>query len=235
MIYFPAKSSCRSAGERLSTDHHLTTYLSGLFRRIIFTLPHSFMLTATSAGICAHRTNFRAVSLHIAGCHSSPTRKAAGSNPVSRTTQTPCWKAGRFSYVQPLRKQHLVRHRGRKQHVRPVSVPAGSNSPADCWKVRGSLRSPDGGMGAVRHPLRGGIMHRAGARIRLAGKSLNTLRRSVFFTRPLAHQKKPYGNVRLFLFYGLFGCIRPEPQDAPAAPVRNGDKNRSRCWSPGGR
>ena len=84
-------------------------------------------------------------------------------------------------------------------------------------------------------PLRGGIMHRAGARIRLAGKSLNTLRRSVFFTRPLAHQKKPYGNVRLFLFYGLFGCIRPEPQDAPAAPVRNGDKNRSRCWSPGGR
>ncbi len=85
MIYFPAKSFCRSAGERLSTDHHLTTYLSGLFRRIIFTLPHSFMLTATSAGICAHRTNSRAVSLHIAGCHSSPTRKAAGSNPVGRT------------------------------------------------------------------------------------------------------------------------------------------------------
>ena len=140
-----------------------------------------------------------------------------------------------FFLCPALRKQHLVRHRGRKQHVRPVSVPAGSNSPADCWKVRGSRWSPDGGMGAVRHPLRGGIMHRANARIRLAGKSLNTLRRSVFFTRPLAHQKKPYGNVRLFLFYGLFGCIRPEPQDAPAAPVRNGDKNRSRCWSPGGR
>ena len=33
----------------------------------------------------------------------------------------------------------------------------------------------------MRHPLRGGIMHRANARIRLAGKSLNTLRRSVFF------------------------------------------------------
>ena len=33
------------------------------------------------------------------------------------------------------------------------------------------------------------------------GEVANTLRRSVFFTRPLAHQKKPYGNVRLFLFY----------------------------------
>ena len=108
MIYFPAKSFCRSAGERLSTDHHLTTYLSGLFRRIIFTLPHSFMLTATSAGICAHRTNSRAVSLHIAGCHSSPTRKAAGSNPVGRTTpewtllhsKSPAKRLG-FSYAAP--------------------------------------------------------------------------------------------------------------------------------------
>ena len=92
------------------------------------------------------------------------------------------------------------------------------------WRNGGSAPSPSGRDHASRersHSPR--------------GKSLNTLRRSVFFTRPLAHQKKPYGNVRLFLFYGLFGCIRPEPQDAPAAPVRNGDKNRSRCWSPGGR
>ncbi len=31
--------------------------------------------------------------------------------------------------------------RGREQHIRAVSVPPGSNSPVDCWKVRGSLRS----------------------------------------------------------------------------------------------
>ena len=37
--------------------------------------------------------------------------------------------------------RNSVRRRGREQHVRPVSVPAGSNSPVDCWKVRGSLRS----------------------------------------------------------------------------------------------
>ena len=98
-----------------------------------------------------------------------------------------------------------MRHRGRKQHVRPVSVPAGSNSPADCWKVRGSRWSPDGGMGAVRHPLRGGIMHRANARIRLAGKSLNTLRRSVFFTRPLmAHQRNALLESRAFFLCPAF-------------------------------
>ena len=44
-----------------------------------------------------------------------------------------------FLFVQPSGKQYPVRHRGREQHVRPVSVPAGSNSPVDCWKVRGSL------------------------------------------------------------------------------------------------
>ena len=98
-----------------------------------------------------------------------------------------------------------MRHRGRKQHVRPVSVPAGSNSPADCWKVRGSRWSPDGGMGAVRHPLRGGIMHRAGARIRLAGKSLKTLRRSIFFTRPLmAHQRNALLESRAFFLCPAF-------------------------------
>ena len=229
------QSDGNSVAREVEFDHHLTTSSPQPVPLIVCTLQHSFITTTNNAESCAHYTISGAVSWHLPARHSSPTRKAAGSNPVSRTTQTPCWKAGRFSFVQPSGKLHPVRHRGRKQHVRPVSVPAGSNSPADCWKVRGSRWSPDGGMGAVHHPLRGGIMHRANARIRLAGKSLNTLRRSVFFTRPLAHQKKPYGNVRLFLFYGLFGCIRPEPQDAPAAPVRNGDKNRSRCWSPGGR
>ena len=71
--------------------------------------------------------------------------------------------------------------------------------------MRGSLRSPDGGMGAVRHPLRGGIMHRANARIRLAGKSLNTLRRSIFFTRPLmAHQRNALLESRAFFLCPAF-------------------------------
>ena len=76
--------------------------------------------------------------------------------------------------------------------------------------MRGSLRSPDGGMGAVRHPLRGGIMHRAGARIRLAGKSLKTLRRSIFFTRPLmAHQRNALLESRAFFFCPAFGKAAP--------------------------
>ena len=71
--------------------------------------------------------------------------------------------------------------------------------------MRGSLRSPDGGMGAVRHPLRGGIMHRAGARIHLAGKSLKTLRRSIFFTRPLmAHQRNALLESRAFFLCPAF-------------------------------
>ena len=71
--------------------------------------------------------------------------------------------------------------------------------------MRGSLRSPDGGMGAVRHPLRGGIMHRASARIRLAGKSLKTLRRSIFFTRPLmAHQRNALLESRAFFLCPAF-------------------------------
>ena len=54
----------------------------------------------------------------------------------------------------------------------------------------------------MRHPLRGGIMHRAGARIRLAGKSLKTLRRSIFFTRPLmAHQRNALLESRAFFLY----------------------------------
>ena len=62
-----------------------------------------------------------------------------------------------------------VHHWGREQHVRPVSVPAGSNSPVDCWKVRGSLRGLIGRKGAVPHPLRGGFALRLTARVQLAG------------------------------------------------------------------
>ena len=134
MIYFPAKSFCRSAGERLSTDHHLTTYLSGLFRRIIFTLPHSFMLTATSAGICAHRTNSRAVSLHIAECHSSPTPGAGGSNPPGRTKGSTHLGAAFFILYEILREAE----RGFEQLQRrpPPYVPAGKKPLRGFFRAR---------------------------------------------------------------------------------------------------
>ena len=92
------------------------------------------------------------------------------------------------------------------------------------WRNGGSAPSPSGRDHASRersHSPRGEVAKYAP--------------QERFLHAPAGAPKKPYGNVRLFLFYGLFGCIRPEPQDAPAAPVRNGDKNRSRCWSPGGR
>ena len=48
-------------------------------------------------------------------------------------------------------------------------------------------------------------MHRAGARIRLAGKSLKTLRRSIFFTRPLmAHQRNALLESRAFFLCPAF-------------------------------
>ena len=77
----------------------MTTFLFSRCWLSLFAFQHSFMATTKSAGICAHRTNSRAVSLHIAECHSSPTRKAAGSNPVGRTTKRPlCVHAAVFLY-----------------------------------------------------------------------------------------------------------------------------------------
>lgn len=73
------------SGKTGRLDYHLTTLLSSRFRLSFLTFQHSFITITNSAGICAYRTNSRAVSLYSAGCHSSPTRKAAGSNPVSRT------------------------------------------------------------------------------------------------------------------------------------------------------
>ena len=125
--------------------------------------------------------------------------------------------------------------------------------------MRGSRWSPDGGMGAVRHPLRGGIMHRAGARIRLAGKSLKTLRRSIFFTRPLmAHQRNALLESRAFFLCPAFEkaasgapsgtkTARPAGQrpgrfqqscgllESARVPVEPGWRNGSSAPSPSGR
>ena len=64
-----------------------------------------------------------------------------GSSPRWCTKEKPYGNVGLSFFVQSSGKQCLVHNRGREQHVRAVSVPPGSNSPVDCWKVRGSLRS----------------------------------------------------------------------------------------------
>lgn len=71
-------------------DHHLTTLSSQPVPCIVFTLQHSFITTTTSAGSCAHYTISGAGSCYLPARHSSPTRKAAGSNPVSRTKKDRC-------------------------------------------------------------------------------------------------------------------------------------------------
>ena len=63
----------------------------------------------------------------------------------------------------------------------------------------------------LRHPLRGGFGVRASAPPQLAGKSLKTLRRSVFFTRPLmAHQRNALLESRAFFILIDIGRIGTE-------------------------
>ena len=66
-------------------DHHLTTPSSQPGPCVVCTLQHSFITTTNSAGSCAYYTISGAGSLYFPVRHSSPLRKAAGSNPVSRT------------------------------------------------------------------------------------------------------------------------------------------------------
>ncbi len=85
------QSDSNRVAREVEFDHHLTTPSSQPVPFIIFfTLQHSFITTTTSAGSCAHYTISGAVSCYLPVRHSSPTRKAAGSNPVSRTKKGRC-------------------------------------------------------------------------------------------------------------------------------------------------
>ena len=61
-----------------------------------FTSQHSFITTTTSAGSCAHHTISGAISCYFSVHHSSPTRKARGSNPPGRTKSSTLWGAALF-------------------------------------------------------------------------------------------------------------------------------------------
>lgn len=79
------QSDGNSVAREVEFDHHLTTPSPQPVPLIVCTLQHSFITTTTSAGSCARCTISGAGSLYFPVRHSSPTRKAAGSNPVSRT------------------------------------------------------------------------------------------------------------------------------------------------------
>lgn len=81
------QSDGNSVAREVEFDHHLTTSSSQPVPLIVCTLQHSFITTTNSAGNCAHHTISGAVSSYSPVRHSSPTRKAAGSNPVGRTKQ----------------------------------------------------------------------------------------------------------------------------------------------------
>ncbi len=85
----PLSQANQSDGNRVARevgfDHHLTTSSPQPVPLIVCTLQHSFITTTTSAGSCAYYTISGALSCYFPVRHSSPTRKAAGSNPVSRT------------------------------------------------------------------------------------------------------------------------------------------------------
>ena len=69
--------------------------------------------------------------------------------------KTPYGNVGRFFLCLRLWESSAWCRRGREQHVRAVSVPPGSNSPVDCWKVRGSLRGLISQKGDCPYPFGG--------------------------------------------------------------------------------
>ena len=90
----PLSQANQSDGNRVARevgfDHHLTTSSPQPVPLIVCTLQHSFITTTNNAESCAHYTISGAVSWHLPARHSSPTRKAAGSNPVGRTRKGRC-------------------------------------------------------------------------------------------------------------------------------------------------
>ena len=103
----PLSQANQSDGNRVARevgfDHHLTTSSPQPVPLIVCTLQHSFITTTNNAESCAHYTISGAVSWHLPARHSSPTRKAAGSNPVSRTKKCRCIAVQRhFCFVMVL-------------------------------------------------------------------------------------------------------------------------------------
>ena len=84
------QSDGNSVAREVGFDHHLTTSSPQPVPLIVCTLQHSFITTTNNAESCAHYTISGAVSCYFPVRHSSPTRKAAGSNPVSRTKECRC-------------------------------------------------------------------------------------------------------------------------------------------------
>ena len=96
----PLSQANQSDGNRVARevgfDHHLTTSSPQPVPLIVCTLQHSFITTTTSAGSCARCTISGAGSLYFPVRHSSPTRKARGSNPPGRTKSSTLWGAALF-------------------------------------------------------------------------------------------------------------------------------------------
>ena len=96
----PLSQANQSDGNRVARevgfDHHLTTSSPQPVPLIVCTLQHSFITTTTSAGSCAYYTISGAGSLYFPVRHSSPTRKARGSNPPGRTKSSTLWGAALF-------------------------------------------------------------------------------------------------------------------------------------------
>ena len=90
----PLSQANQSDGNRVARevgfDHHLTTSSPQPVPLIVCTLQHSFITTTNNAESCARCTISGAGSLYFPVRHSSPTRKARGSNPPGRTRKPHC-------------------------------------------------------------------------------------------------------------------------------------------------
>ena len=151
--------------------------------------------------------------------------------------KTPYGNVGRFFLCLRLWESSAWCRRGREQHVRAVSVPPGSNSPVDCWKVRGSLRGLISQKGDCPYPFGGAHASRKRLHSPRGDRSLKTFHWNVFLTLPLmVHQKQPYTVCRaVFLLQHpgtlrLSRCRRGREQLVPAACSGGHKIERGSLW-----
>ena len=126
----PLSQANQSDGNRVARevgfDHHLTTSSPQPVPLIVCTLQHSFITTTTSAGSCARCTISGAGSLYFPVRHSSPTRKARGSNSAGRTKSSTLWGAALFV----MREFYGAVKEGASNSPCPaLCVPRGRNTP----------------------------------------------------------------------------------------------------------